>query len=322
MTNHSPRTLRASAADILANTPNEKRLVLLWVGASALLSLLTGLLSYLLDTGIAGTGGLSGIGLRSILATAREVLSTALSIVLPFWTLGYQHTMLRLSRRQRAGEASLLEGFRRFGPGLRLMLLQYFLMGGIFVFVFYVVLLFLAMTPLATPALEAIAPIAEPMMSDPTWLPDDATAAALVEAILPLSLCCMAVAVLALIPVAYRLRFAQLRLLDEPRCGALEAMRTSGHITRGHCKMLFRLDLGFWWFWLLKGLITAVSLGGTFLPQLGISLPISADVAFWVFYVAALALETGVYLLFHNRVSVTYALYYDSLLPKPEEPTA
>lgn len=321
MTIHDRRGLRAAAADILTKTPGQKQLVLLWVGVVGVLTLLTGFLSYLLSTGIAGTGGLSGIGLRSILTTAQQILSTALTVVLPFWTLGYQHAMLRVSRGGQVGKATLLEGFRRFGPGLRHMLLQSVLLGGMFMFVFYVALMILAMTPLAAPALAALEPIAEPMLTDPTWLPDEATTIMLVEAMMPLMLCCAALALLVLVPIVYRLRFSQLRLMDDPRCGALEALSTSFRLTRGKCIELFKLDLGFWWFWILKGLITVVSRGDSLLPELGIVLPVNPDVAFWGFYVAAIVLEIAVYALFHNRVSVTYALYYDSLLPKPQQPS-
>ncbi len=310
------RGLDASARDILANTPNQQRLVLLWAGASAILALVTGLISYLLDTGIAGTGGLSGIGLRSVLTTVQQVISTATSIFLPFWGLGYTATTLGMARRQAVKESTLLEGFRRFGPGLRLMLLQSLLLGGLFTLCTYAVILLLAATPLAGGAYEILGPLVEEAAADPNWLPDDATMDALTKALLPLTVCGGIVAAVVVIPLVYRLRLASLRLVDDPRCGALQAMGTSIHITRGNVLKLFRLDLHFWWFWLLEGIILAVTYGDTLLPMLGVQLPITPEVAFWVFYVAAMALQVAVYAACHNRVSVAYALAYDTLLPQ------
>ena len=319
MTIHHRRALRETADQILANTPNEKRLVLLWAGVSALAALLTGLMSYLLDSGIAGTGGLSGMGMRSVLTTAQQVISTFTSIALPFWGLGYQHATLQMARRHRVSGDSLMEGFRRFGPGLRLTLLQSLLMGGLFFLCFYGTILFLAMTPLAGPAFEALEPLMEDFTADPGWVPSDAMADALIKAMLPMAICGIAVACLAILPLAYRLRFAQLRIMDDPGCGALQAMGESLRATRGSCIALMKLDLSFWWFWLLEGLIVAVTYGDSILPMLGISLPVSPQVAFWGFYVAAMALQVAVYWAFHNRVSVTYALAYDTLISKPED---
>lgn len=316
MTLSDRRGLDASAREILANTPNQKRLVLLWAGFAALLSLLTGLLSYVLDTGIAGTGGLSGIGLRSVLTTAQQVISTFTSIFLPFWSFGYLHATLRISRNQATGDGTLLEGFRRFGPGLRLMLLQGLLYGGLFTLCTYAAILLLAATPLANSAFEALAPVADQLATDPNFMPDAATAAALTKALLPLSVCGAIAAAFVVIPLFYRLRLASLRLMDDPRCGALQAMGTSLQITRGNAWKLFRLDLHFWWFWLLEAVILAITYGDTLLPKLGIALPVSPDVAFWAFYVVALIIQLIAYTALHNRISVTYALAYNSLLPK------
>lgn len=321
MTIRDSRALRSAAADTLAVTPNEKRLVLLWSAAAAVVSLLTGLLSHLLSSGIAGTGGLGGIGLRSILTTAQEILSTATTIALPFWTLGYQRTMLDISRRKPASEKALLSGFRRFGPGLRLMLLEGLLYGALGTIVFYVSLLFLAMTPLADPVYAVLEPMIESIMAVPAATLDPALADSLLDAMLPMLLICGGIVLLVLIPISYRLRFAQFRLMDDPACGAREAIRTSFLLTKGNCIALFKLDLGFWWFWLLEGVIIAVTYGDSILPLLGIALPVSADVAFWGFYVAAMVLQVALYTASHNRVTVTYALAYESLLPPPEPAT-
>ena len=69
------RGLKQWAAQRLDQADNARRLVLIWSVASAVISLLASFLSFLLDTQIEQTGGLSGIGLRSVLTTAQSLLS-------------------------------------------------------------------------------------------------------------------------------------------------------------------------------------------------------------------------------------------------------
>ena len=314
MTIHDRRELQAEARRILAQNPIEKRIVLLFAGASALLSLLAALATYLLDMGIAGTGGLSGMQLRSVLSTAQQLLSALVTVALPFWTLGYIHTTLRMARGHRATESSLLEGFRRFGPGLRLMLLQNLLFTCLFMLCFYVVFLVLGMTPLAAPAFEIMEPLVEQYLSDPTWMPDDATYLALMEALLPILVCGLIAACAVLVPLSYRLRLTQLRIMDDPRCRARQAMADSFRATRGNCLALFRLDLRFWWFWLLEGLLTVIAFGDMLLPLVGVTLPLAPEVASLAFSILAMVLQLALYYGYQNQIRVTYALAYATLL--------
>ncbi len=316
MTIHDRRALRAEAARTLAEIPNQRRLVLLYTGVTALFSLLASLATYLLDRGIAGTGGLSGIGLRSTLDTARQLLSMVISVAMPMWSLGYTHTVLRMSRRQTVRDASLLEGFRRFGPGLRLMLLESLLMSGIFTFCIYLSFFVLGMTPLAEPAYAILEPVLTQVMEDPTRMPDAATTAALMEALMPIFLCGVVLAAVVIIPLSYRLRFSQMRLMDDPRCGARQAMGASMTATRRHCVALFQLDLSFWWYWLLEGLITAIAFGGILLPLVGVSLPVTPEAATLICSLVSTVLQVALYAAFRNRIFVTYALAYDSLMPE------
>ena len=316
MTIHHRRELKAEAARILAQTPNQKRIVLLYAGVAAALSVLTALVSYLLDAGIAETGGLSGFRLRSILDTAQQLLSYTTSIALPFWGLGYTHAMLKISRQQPVRDTTLLEGFRRFGPGLRLMLLQYLIVAGLFTLCIYGVILILGMTPIAAPAYEVLEPMMDQMMTNPEWMPDTATALALFDALLPILIAGTILGCLVVIPLSYRMRFAQLRIMDDPRCGARQAISTSLTATRRNCLALLKLDLSFWWYWLLTGLILALTFCDLILAYLGVNLPLDPAVASWAFSLAATALQVALYVTCQNQVSVTYALAYDSLLPQ------
>lgn len=312
------RGLKAAAAEALHHAPQHRKLVLLWAGASALASLLASLLTLLLDSGIAATGGLSGIGTRNILSTAQSVLSLAVTVLLPFWTLGYTRLTLQLGRREPADAHTLLSGFRRFGPALRLLLVQAVLYIGLAMACFSIGSTVLMMTPLAEPLYETMLPLMESAGTE--LVLTDAVMASLMEAMLPVILGCTVIYLIVLIPVAYRLRMADLVLMDDPRCGALAALRASTGMLRRNCWKLFRLDLSFWWFYLAEALVAVLCYGDVLLGALGISLPLSAEAAYFVFYALAMAAQVGLYYGSRNQVSVTYALAYDSLRTPPAQP--
>ena len=84
-------------------------------------------------------------------------------------------------------------------------------------------------------------------------------------------------------------------------------------MTHGRRLDIFKLDLSFWWFYVLDGLTLALCYGDLILGLMGISLPISADVSYFLFYVLYLAAQLGLYVFARNRVECTYAAGYDAL---------
>lgn len=295
-----------------------RKLIMIHSGVTIGVGLLLSVLSYLLDMGIAQTGGLGGIGIRTVLETAQSLLQTANVLLLPFWSIGYIRTMLQWTRREEADLTTLLFGFRCLGPVLRLMILQ----GAIYVFLgmmgAYAGAAFFLTTPSAQPIYVLMQELAESGVTDPYALMENE---AYVSASMAMAPYMAAVAALIIIPVAYRLRFAQFALIDQPRQGALRAMVQSWHMTRKSCGKLLKLDLHFWWFYLAEGLIMLLGYGDLLLGMLGISLNIDADVAMFAFYVAALLCEFGLYVWKKNEVFAVYALAYDQLNAPQEEPT-
>lgn len=307
--------LKLAAADALACAPNQKKLVLLWAGVSSALPLLASVISFVLDHQIAGTGGLSGIGLRSVLTTVQSLLSLATSTLLPFWSLGYTATILRLSRKGSVGYPTLLEGFRRFGPALRLMLLEILIYGAICFACVQIGGTVLSFTPLAAPVYQILNDSQEMLLSG---IIDESTLQAVTDAMIPILFICGALCVIVMIPVTYRLRLADLYIMDTNRCGALQAIRESIRLMRRNSLALFRLDLSFWWFYLFQVLLSILSYGDVLLPMLGIELPFGGDTAFFVFYIAALLAQLLLLYFFSNKVQTTYALFYNTLRTPPE----
>lgn len=309
------RQLRTDAQRCLEKAPDHKRLVLISSGVTVGVTLLVALLDFLLEGGIAQTGGLGGMELRSLLETAQSLLSLALNLLLPFWAAGYTAATLGIAKGEAVGPRTLLTGLRRFGPLLRLQILT----GLITFFVTFLCIqlssLVLSFTPLAVPLYETMLPLMEQGSFDPAAV-DAATSQAILEAGLPMLVCMGALLLAVLIPVSYFLRLATVRLLDAPEQGARAAVAISIRLMRGNCMKLFRLDLGFWWFYLAQLLVLLLSWADALLPAMGIALPFSGNVSFFVFYALGLAAQLALFFFCRNRVEVTYARFYLALLPK------
>ena len=315
------RSLKAAAREILDTTPNHRRLALISAGVAGVLSLTVSLLSFLLDGQIAQTGGLSGIGLRGILSTLQSLLSMATGILLPFWSLGYIGATLKLSRKEVTQPSDLLSGFRRFGPALRLYLLQEIICIGIILLCIYVGGGLLSLTPLAAPLYEAMMPMMEQLSAGVE--PDAAMLETITGAMMPVMTVLLILSVAALIPVLYRFRMAQ-RILMDGGCGARKALRDSSRMMRGNCLALFRLDLSFWWFYAARVLVLLLSYGDVLLSAAGLPLPVSEKAAYFLFYAAGLLGQFALFWYTQNYVYVTYAKVYDALreTPAPEKKPA
>ena len=304
------RALRQKAANRLESSPNQGKLVLLFTCVSAGLFVVSGLVSLLLDGLIADTGGLAGLQTRSILSTVQAILNFFLFVFVPFWNFGYFSVALKLGRGEAAAETDLLNGFRRFGPALRLMLLQLVVNFAVFFVAIQVASIVFSFTPWAQPFYQQLESL---NLSDISAGLDETAAEALIPTMIPYWIIAGVLYVIALIPVTYRLRLAEYRLMDEPRCGALMALLQSNRMMKGNCVALFKLDLQFWWYYLASALVALLCYGDVLLPMAGIPLPFDAEVGFIVFYVVSQAAQVLLYWRCRNLVECTYVCAYDEL---------
>lgn len=306
------QTLKETARQRLAGAAfDPQKLMLVYVGVSSLAMLLVTGLNFLLTEQIAGTGGLSGLGMRSVLETAVQVLQLAANLVMPFWTMGYLSCVLKIVRGQSFGLQDLLTGFRHFAPALRLNFLyslQFLLLAFLCL---YPSMLLYSVTPLAAPVMEILEPLAQSGAAEIVL--DDATLAQVTEAMWPMYVIYIAVFLAVAAPRFYNYRMAFYALLDYPAAGARAALRRSTLMMRGRRLDLLKLDASFWWFYVLDGLTLVLCYGDTVLSMLGVQLPVSADAAYFLFYVLYLAAQLGLYVWARNRVECTYAAGYDAL---------
>ncbi len=303
--------LRAGARDALDRQVDmAKRLVMIHSGVVIGLGVLLSVLSYLLNMGVEDTAGLGGIGTRAVIETLQTALGFVNLVLVPFWTMGYTSMILSVSQGKTVGMPSLFWGFRNWGVVLRSLLLQ-----GVVYFVLAMVGAQMAgVVFMLTPASQSLFELAEQMMTagvmDPYAMLDEQAYLNLCMQMLPFVLVGMLVLV---VPVFYRLRFTDFALAQNPENGAIRAMLTSFRLTRKQGVAIFKLDLRFWWFYLAQLLIAALGYGDMLLPMLGVNLGIGADAAMFLFYIAGLACEFGLYVWMKNQVSAAYALAYDQL---------
>ncbi len=294
-----------------------RKLMMIHSGVSVALGLLLSVLGYWLDMGIAQTSGLGGIGARTILETAQSLLQGASLFLLPFWSIGYIRVILHWVRREDADVSTLLSGFRCLGPVLRLMTLQ----GAVYLFLAvvgaYAGASIFFMTPGAQALYTVLAELTEAGITDPAALMENEVYMAASMAMAPYM---FAGGALLIAPVAYRLRFAEFALMDQPGRGALLALVTSWRMTRRNCWQLLKLDLHFWWFYLAQVLIAVLDYGDVLLSGVDMELGVSADVAMFAFYIAALVCEFALFVWKKNEVFAVYALAYDQLIAPQEEP--
>lgn len=321
MTSFHNKQLHADAKASLQHFGNRAgKLILIYAGVSLCVNLLLTLISYALDFAIDGTSGLADISTIALLEAIETFLSFLQVIAMPFWSIGYVYAMMQTARRESADSVNLLAGFRHFGPVLRTTFLRL----AIYFALAMVGMQIAGLVYMLFPSAKELLRLTEELTRG-TEIPDynallenEAYMAAMMPAI-PLMIIG---AILPIIPLFYRMRLMDYVLMDEPRHGAFYAFGRSMRLTRKKCMAIFKLDLRFWWFYLLELLSLAICFGDVLLPLVGISLPMEPAQAALVFYLVGILCQFGLYLWKQNQVSATYALLYDALrtesIPAPQ----
>lgn len=293
------------------------RILLIYLGISIGLSLVSAFLSVFLSDRIANTGGLGNMGLRSILSTGQTILPLVQALVVMGLEMGYCMAAVGVSREQAVSTDTLWGAFRRFFPLLRAMILQGLVYFAVGMMSMYLSAYIFVMLPVSAQFREIIAPILESVtvLSSNITL-DEATIMQAAAAMLPVFWIFLGLFLLLFIPLCYQYRMVIYRLIDQPRPGAFRALYESRVMMRRNRFALFKLDLTFWWFYLLQVISVVICYSDILLPSLGITLPISSTVSYFLFMILSLALQGVVYYFAMNKVAVTYAVAYESLLPK------
>lgn len=318
MTIRDRKALKNSAKNALAYAAySPRKLFGIHIAVTAGITLVLSFLNYFLNMGIDTTGGLDSIGSRAVLQTVQQLLSFAQALALPFWQKGLVFAALQLFRRQAAEPAALLTGFRRIGPVLRLNILKFLILYAVILVAAYASVFIIAFTPLIRLAYAALPQMDLEVTTEEELLAlteDPVVLEQLLGALLPVLLVVLAIVSLCLILILYRIRLADLVLMDHPEKGARNAIKTSWRLTKGNCISLFKLDLSFWWFYGLELLLSSLYIFGFVTMDL-----LGAGMMTLICDLVYCAGQVVLYTWANGYLQTTYAAAYEVLLYQKEQ---
>lgn len=314
----SAKYLKVKAANRLKDGKEPQKIVLVYAGILAGSSLIVNAVKYLLEGQISQTGGLQGIGTRSALSTASSALTIAYMLLTLCLTLGYAAAMLRIARGQFASVNTLKAGLERIWLLLRTRLLQ----GIILIAMSFALCLLVVNIYVLTPFANQLTAAMLPLMGDGVLTTEAIMSVweSAYGAMLPITIIYLAALLVLLWFFSCTYRMVDYLLIDRPQLGAFGALRESRRMMRGNMKMMLRVDLSFWWYYLLQFVVGCLVYLDLILAICGVALPLSPAAYFFAIVLVYLAADFAVRYFFSNRVAVAYALFYDSLCPreKPE----
>lgn len=291
----------------LQGVPGVREITKTYALWAAGISLGTQLIGYIAGLMTANTGGLGGIGMRAVLETV-QVLCTYLSIILlPFLLYGHMTAGLNTARGIPSQKSVLLQGFRKFGPFLRLGLLWALLIFAVSMAASNVASILYMLIPGSLPTILSL----QDGMADPNALMDPQFAMEAIGKMWPMYAIFGLLLLVLLIPLFYRLRLVTLRILDGDK-RVLPAMLTSWKSTRGHCKQLFFLDLKFWGYYALSILASVAAYGDQLLG-------ITGDIAYWTCILLSLGIQILATLWYLPRLHTAQAQFYLAYYPSDKE---
>lgn len=316
MPNLSPKNLKNEARLALAaGNGNHKRIVAIYAAIVLGVSLFTTLAYYIIDLLIRNTpGGLAGLGAIGSLKSVASIVETIAQIATTFLAMSLLHCAIGFARQDPMETKSLKEGFYRWGVFLRLVLVQ----GLMYVVFFYLAVSLASTICLLLPGMEKALIAADPIIAQfqQTGAVTDEQALTLVTAMWPMLLIILGVALLVLVPLFYSYRMSFYRIMDNNHPGARQAIAQSRVMMKGRRWKLFRLDLSFWWYYLLQVFAAAaVTVCAVFLYPLFSGAELLCNV-----------LLCGVMFLIYYKylayIETTYAIFYDKVLTLylPQQP--
>ena len=299
-----------AAASLRAAAYPPSRLLAIHSGVMAGVSLVIAAISYILEHAIKPAGGLSAMDLQATLSTIQVMLRLAQLVVMPFWAAGLSYAAIGIARGRRTGPSDLTEGFYRFKPLLTsnlLIAVQYLVRAFISL---YLSLQLMVFTPVAHKLYDAAVKLEEePELGLAALLGQDYVPVMVTYAVI------FGVVFLAVcLPVFYRYRLTSYLIMDDQEKGGIRAMLRSRMLMLRRRWDLAKLDLSFWWYYLLLGLGMALSCGDLILAAAGVTLPVPDGVAYWIFLCLGLLVQLAVKILAGPKVAVTYAHRYDRYL--------
>ncbi len=290
-------------------------LIGLYTGVIVAINLLVSGLNLALDHQIGSTGGLGGLGTRSILETIQSILTYASVIFTPFWSAGFLYCVIRIVRGDpadpRCDPRCLMEGFRRFPSVLLFHVNKLVLTMMIGTTATYLAAIVFMLTPFSAGLEQLTAQAMEAgnlILADGTVNLQVFDPGALVRACIPMLVIFGLLFLPAYLFLSYSLRLSPYLIMGDQRMGGFACIANSFRLMRGNRLKMLRLDLSFWWYYLIDSALTVILYLDLILPLMGIELPFNQtvrgnrlkmlrlDLSFWWYYLIDSALTVILYL--------------------------
>ena len=314
---YNPSEVKKAAVRRLRDAEPAKKVALVYAGLTLGLSALVVIVNLVLDLLINRSGGLGGMGRRTVLISLQNILPIVAIPVSLCLELGYQAAMLRVARGQYVSPQSLRLGFERFWVLLRCVLLEAAMLFGVCLGGIYLGSLLFMMSPFSDRAVELLRPLMEnATVLNPQVVLDSGVYDQLMGTMAPAFGLCLILAAVLAVPLAFRYRMAQYVIIDKPGTPAMMALRESRKMMKGNLWKLLKLDISLWWYYAADVLARLLCYGDVILALAGVSLPWSGTVSYYGFFAVYLAVQFAIYYFLRNRVGTAYAIAYDSIRPK------
>ena len=318
------RELRDRAAELAAqNQEPLRKLLLIYCGVIAVLTLGVPALDLFLSDQIGTTGGLAGMRLRTVLQTIREILNLVNQFFGYFWSAGFVVAMMAMVLGREPQTRDLTGGFRRFFRVLGHIAFEFLFVVTLMVAAVNLAAMLFSMSPQGGALVRELTAIT----SDPNLL----TAEGMLNVdLIPMDLLAaitqpmLTITMVIFLPVyiwlSYGFRLSLYLLLDGTAPSAFQARFLSLRLMRGHKWSMLKLDLSWWYYYLLTVLIGVVGYLDLIMGLLGIPLPMDETVMFFATMAAYCVLITALCLWKKCQMDASYVLAFEAIAnPETEE---
>lgn len=296
MANFVPRSLKEQAAHQLDRQGVEPRkMVLIHTGVTVLLTLLSNCLTLLLDHWIGGTGGLRGLGARSVLQTVQSLFQIGVMLFTPFWSAGLVRIALRWADGQDARNSDLTSGFRRASAIVGYEVCMILMLFCAVMFCSYAAVYAYTILPL-------------------TQLLPQIFANRMIVTIGYVAVLAVIMAVLGFV-----VRLSNYFIMDQCEMGGFASVRASFRAMKGNWLALLKLDLSYWWYYLLEAGLVLVCYLGVIVSLAGFKLPMDGAVLSLLLVGVYCVLELWLHVTVKPKMETVYALAYRAATA-PKEP--
>lgn len=282
-----------------------RRLAFVFLGATFGVNILLELLGLLVDNRMNAHVGLGQLQSRMVLSFIEMMASTIVMFAMPFWNLGYTGAALRTARGEYASPKSLLSGFRVIFPAVIVTILQL----AIFMILAFASIQVATILYVMMPGTDSTMVFLEQMMKNATVI-DEALAMEIMKLLWPVYALAGVLFLTGFVIVSYRLRLVDFQLMDGQYV-AFRNLLNSNRKMRGNCFRFFRLELHFWWYFLLQGVASAISAVSLMMPK--------NPLVYWGAFLVGGLLQLILGALFLPKVMTTYAVAYDVITKEKEQ---